>query len=77
MVNVHEAKTNLSDLLRRVEQGEEIVIARAGTPIARIVPIGALAPRQPGRWSGQVWMSEDFDDTPNDLLRLFEGDLDG
>ncbi|CAN5815998.1 type II toxin-antitoxin system Phd/YefM family antitoxin [soil metagenome] len=72
MVNVHEAKTNLSELLRRVERGEEVVIARAGKPVARLVPHTAPGPRRPGRWAGRVWMSEDFDATPDDLLELFE-----
>ena len=48
MVNVHEAKTHLSRLLERVENGEEIVIARAGKPIARLVPEGRHKPRQSG-----------------------------
>ena len=62
-VNVHEAKTHLSRLLARVERGEEIVIARAGTPIAvlsRYVP-AEQQPRVAGIWKGQVRMSDDFD----------------
>lgn len=77
MVNVHEAKTRLSELLRRVERGEEIVIARAGHPVARLVPCTPAAPRQPGRWKGRVWMADDFDITPDDLIELFEVDDDG
>lgn len=49
-VNVHEAKTRLSELLMRVEQGEEVVIARAGTPVARLAPLG----RPPRRTFGQL-----------------------
>ena len=61
-VNVHEAKTHLSRLLERVEAGEEIVLARAGRPIARIVPYGARRePRRPGIWKGRVWIAPDFD----------------
>jgi prevent-host-death family protein len=54
IVNVHEAKTQLSRLLARVEAGEEITIARAGHPFARLVPLAAapLAPRVPGRFKG-------------------------
>ncbi|MCS6245652.1 MAG: type II toxin-antitoxin system Phd/YefM family antitoxin [Opitutus sp.] len=55
VVNVHEAKTQLSRLLSRVEAGEEIIIARAGHPFARLVPLAAHAPdepRQPGRFKG-------------------------
>jgi prevent-host-death family protein len=62
-VNVHEAKTKLSRLLERVEAGEEIVIARAGKPIARLVPLEPAAPRRLfGRDRGKIWMSEDFDE---------------
>lgn len=63
-VNVHDAKTHLSRLLERVERGEEIVIARAGMPVAvltRYVP-AEQQPRVAGIWKGQVWMSDDFDD---------------
>ena len=62
-VNVHEAKTHLSRLLERVEHGEEIVIARAGKPIARLVPLEPAEPRRLiGRNRGKIWMSEDFDE---------------
>jgi len=62
-VNVHEAKTHLSRLLERVEHGEEIVIARAGKPVARLVPIEPAPGKRPiGRDKGKIWMSEDFDE---------------
>lgn len=62
-VNIHEAKTHLSGLLERVEAGEEIVIARAGKPVAKLVPIEAPAGKRPlGLYKGQIWMSEDFDE---------------
>ena len=60
-VNVYDAKTHLSRLLERVEHGERIVIARAGKPVAMLVPLEP-APRPIGMWKGQVWMSDDFDD---------------
>jgi prevent-host-death family protein len=60
-VNVHEAKTHLSRLLERVEAGEEVVIARSGHPIARLVPIGPTRPRVPGRLKGAVIVADDFD----------------
>ena len=72
MVNVHDAKSNLSELLRRVEQGEEIVIARAGKPVARLVPYTASAPREPGWWAGRIVIADDFDDTSDELVALFE-----
>jgi len=63
VVNVHDAKTHLSRLLERVEHGQEIVIARAGKPVARLVPIDqAVANRPIGRDKGRIWMSEDFDE---------------
>jgi len=78
-VNVHEAKTNFSKLLERAHAGEEIVIAKAGRPYAKLVPFEApveLPPRQPGRLEGlippiphSVW----FDPLPEDELRLWEG----
>ena len=61
VVNMYEAKSNLSRLVEEVEAGEEIVLARAGKPVARLVPIGAPARRRLGRWKGKVKMSDDFD----------------
>lgn len=62
-VNVYEAKTRLSKLLERVEAGEEIVIARNGRPIARLVPNQPERPsRRPGAWAGKGWIADDFDD---------------
>lgn len=57
--NVQEAKTRLSELLGRVERGEEIVIARSGTPVARLVPAGPLPPRQFG--GVKLTIPADFD----------------
>ena len=74
-VNIHEAKTHLSRLLERVENGEEIVIGRAGKPIAKLVPYRAVnEPRKPGGWEGRVWIADDFDETDPDLIAAFEGD---
>ena len=63
-VNVYEAKTHLSKLLERVERGETIVIARAGTPVAVLSPYvdPAQQPRKLGIWEGKAWISDDFDD---------------
>jgi prevent-host-death family protein len=58
-VNVQAAKTHLSDLLARVERGEEIIIARAGSPVARLIPVEASPPRQFGGMAFVV--PEDFD----------------
>jgi prevent-host-death family protein len=63
MVNVHEAKTHLSRLLQRVIDGEEIVIAKAGKPIARLLPYTpAPTQRTPGNDAGQVIISPSFDE---------------
>lgn len=71
-VNIYDAKTNLSKLLERVEAGEEIVIARNGRPIARLVPERRRRePRKPGGWEGRIWMSEDFDAPDPELEDLF------
>ena len=76
-VNVHNAKTQLSRLLERVEAGEEIVIARAGRPIARLVPlVESGTARTPGGWEGQVWIAPDFDELPPEVAAAFHGDDD-
>ena len=54
IVNVHEAKTNLSSLLERVKEGEEIILAKAGKPYARLVPLDQNLPRVPGIVSGRL-----------------------
>ena len=76
-VNVHEAKTHLSRLLEAVEAGEDVVIARAGKPIARLVPAGVRTePRTPGSWRGRVFIADDFDETSEELIAAFHGDAD-
>ena len=75
-VNVHEAKTHLSRLLEAVETGEDVVITRA-TPVARPVPAGVRTkPRTPGSWRGRVYIADDFDETPEELIAAFHGDAD-
>lgn len=73
-VNVHEAKTQLSQLLVRVSMGEEVVIAKAGKPVARLVAFGEKPNhRTPGSAKGQVWLAPDFDaPLPEDILETFE-----
>ena len=72
-VNVHEAKTHLSRLLERVEAGEEIIIARAGRPVARLLPAAPAAARAPGSAKGQVQVADDFDaPLPDELLEELE-----
>lgn len=72
LVNMHEAKSNLSKLVKRAADGEEIIIGRAGQPIAMLVAYRPSNPeRKPGMWKGQVWISDDFDDPDPELEALF------
>jgi prevent-host-death family protein len=74
-VNVHDAKTHLSKLLERVERGEEIVLARAGKPVARLVPVASRRkPYKPGFLKGRIKIAADFDASlPDEMLARFEG----
>jgi prevent-host-death family protein len=74
-VNIHEAKTHFSRLLQRVAQGEEVTIARAGVPVARLVPVESKKKIRPlGMDRGKIWIADDFDaPLPEDLLREFYG----
>ena len=61
--NIHEAKTHFSKLLERVLNGEEVIIAKAGKPVARILPVVTeVSPRQPGNDAGKIIIAPDFDD---------------
>jgi prevent-host-death family protein len=61
-VNVHEAKTQLSRLLRRVAEGEEITIARAGVPVAKLIAVKPAGGSRPmGMDEGKIWIADDFD----------------
>ncbi|HEX2744836.1 MAG TPA: type II toxin-antitoxin system Phd/YefM family antitoxin [Streptosporangiaceae bacterium] len=74
-VNVYEAKTHLSQLLDRAAAGEEIVIARAGRPVARLVALADAPPqRVPGGWRGKVSIAADFDDLPPEIEAAFRGE---
>jgi prevent-host-death family protein len=74
-VNVYEAKTQLSKLIDRAVAGEEVVISRAGKPMVRLVPVAARpARRTPGSARGQIRMSPDFDELPEDLAAAFRGE---
>jgi len=72
--NVHDAKTHLSRLLERVAQGEEVIIAKSGRPVAKLVRVAA-EPRRPGRLKGRIHMGPDFDEPlPDEILRAFDGE---
>jgi prevent-host-death family protein len=78
-LNLYEAKTQLSKLVERAAAGEEIVIAKAGKPMARLVPAEACRPkklREPGFLKGKVWIAEDFDEWPEDILASFEAEIE-
>lgn len=75
-LNLYEAKTKLSELVERAAAGEEIIIAKAGKPMAKLVPIQRrMEPRKFGQLAGQgFWISENFNDPlPEDLQARFEG----
>jgi prevent-host-death family protein len=74
-VNIHEAKTQFSKLVERAAGGEEIVIAKSGKPVARLVPYTLKRePRRPGYLRGKIRIKKNFDQPlPKDLLASFEG----
>jgi len=75
MTNIHEAKTHFSKLVERAAAGEEIVIAKAGKPVARLVPYKEAPPqRKPGSMKGKIRIARDFDDLPDDVLAAFKGE---
>jgi len=75
-VNVYEAKTHLSRLLDDVVAGEEIIIARAGKPLAKLVAYDEeTRPRAPGYWRGKVHIAEDFDVLPDPIAAAFLGEM--
>ncbi len=75
-INIHEAKTHLSRLVEKAAAGEEIVIAKAGKPMARLVPLAAAPkPKKLGLLKGQIWIAPDFDDPlPADFLITPQGE---
>lgn len=75
-INIHEAKTHLSRLVERAAAGEEIIIAKSGKPIAKLVAVSQDShPRRPGSMRGKIKMAEDFDaPLPPHVLASFVGD---
>jgi prevent-host-death family protein len=71
-IGIHEAKTNLSGLLRRVAGGEEIVITNGGEPVARLVAVDPVGQRRIGSFRGKFTVPADFDETPSELTEYFE-----
>ncbi|HEX3885565.1 MAG TPA: type II toxin-antitoxin system prevent-host-death family antitoxin [Stellaceae bacterium] len=76
IVNMHQAKTSLSRLVQRALDGEEVVIARNGKPLVKLVPVPKTRkPRVPGRGKGTIWIGPDFEFTDEEITELFEGPL--
>jgi prevent-host-death family protein len=75
VVNIHQAKTTLSQLLELAIAGEEVIISKAGKPLARLIPYQTeKKPRTPGYWNGKVKMADDFDaPLPPEILAGFLG----
>lgn len=71
-LNLYEAKTQLSALVDQAAAGEEIIIAKNGKPMAKLVPLRDRVRRQPGRLKGKIWMSDDFDAPMPDVVDAFE-----
>lgn len=73
IVNTHEAKTHLSKLIERAAAGEEIIIGKAGRPMAKLVAYKEeRSPRRPGALKGKVRLAPDFDATPDEVVDAFE-----
>jgi prevent-host-death family protein len=76
-VNLYEAKTRLSQLLDLAAAGEEVIIARAGKPMAKLIPYQVKQQsRKPGGWKGKVKIAKDFDELAEDLSRAFGGEAE-
>jgi prevent-host-death family protein len=79
ITNISEAKASLSKLIEQVLHGQEVVIGKAGKPVAKLVSYQVdTRPRQlgVGHWKGKIRIADDFDDLPVDLLKLFSGEAD-
>ena len=74
VINIHEAKTNLSKLIEQAVAGSDVIIAKAGKPVARLVGYKkTLKPRKLGLWKGKVWISDDFNDEDEEINEMFYG----
>lgn len=74
-INLYEAKTQLSSLVDQAAAGAEIIIAKNGKPMAKLVAIRERAQRKPGRLKGKIWISDDFDAPMPDLEDAFENSV--
>ncbi len=73
ITNIHQAKSQLSKLVEQAERGEEVIIARAGKPVVKLVPYGPIlnGPRKGGQLKGQIRIADDFDTLPEELAAAF------
>ena len=70
--NISEAKAELSALVEQVQNGTEVILAKAGKPVARLVAYsGPAHPRTPGSMAGEIWIAPDFDELPEDIANAF------
>ena len=79
ITNISDAKASLSKLVEKVLKGEEVIIGKAGKPVAKLVPYDLdTSPRElgVGHWHGQIWIADDFDELPEDILNRFTGEAE-
>lgn len=76
--NIHEAKTHLSKLIQDALNGEEVIIAKNGTPLVKLVPCQEEKKHRPppGFWKGRIWIAENFNEPDQETIDLFEGKED-
>ena len=75
VINIHQAKTNLSRLIEKTLAGEDVIIAKAGKPVAKLVTYKEkVKPRKPGLLKGKIWISDDFNDEDEEINKLFYGE---
>ena len=74
-MNIHQAKTNLSRLIEKTLAGEDVIIAKRGMPVAKLVAYKEkVKPRKPGLLKGKIWISDDFNDEDEEINKLFYGE---
>ena len=79
ITNISDKNAGLTKLIERVLRGEEVILGKAGKPIAKLMPYTLdMAPRQlgAGNWKGKIWIADDFDEPSAELEALFAGELD-
>jgi len=75
LVNIHDAKTNLSKLIEKVVVGEDVTLAKAGKPVAKIVAYKEkVKPRKLGLLKGKIWISDDFNEEDKEINKMFYGE---